>query len=1078
MSNPRPSPSDQAERDRFISEIGRNFSVIAPAGVGKTESLTRRIVALALQTDHARALEWLPQLVVVTYTKRAADEMQHRVRNALLEKSTDGEILAAFNRAFFGTIHSFCVKLLSQHGAVLGVPTSFEVLSRDTDLWRDFIQTLTGWQPPISTADWERLLAYVPIQTVLEMGRNFEPHRIAPVPFDGQPQADIEPILAFEATGNGKKNIELAKDLARHWVACEAQKNHLPLPGMPGTNKKLEAVWYPAFQEYRDWIALRLHTVARSLWEDFRKFRLERGRLTFDDQVQLASELFSHPETARKIRRKKYRVILDEAQDTDPLQFEVLLEMTRPPGATGRWLAQRDGEGPEPGRFCMVGDPQQSIYGQRADLSRYRFVDDKMVEADSGARVCFSVTFRCDQAVIDCVNEMFPRILNTQDNDVAFVPLQPRPGVWSGQVVRVPLDFPQDLRRRVEAGEKVTHSQKYEAQARAMAAWIRTTGLTGLRATRWSQVAILCPRKKWFAPYVRALRREGIDCQVQSESEIRGQSPAYAWMCALLMVMADPGNSFELTGVLREIFGISDEALAHFAEGNGGRFDITNPQPTPPGNEVAAVLDGLAGLRRRILRQPLREAVETLAGSVRLRERLARLPDGDGPGRDGETERLITLAGMAGARGKTLAEFAEQLRDGFFQTADTRRVQADAIQLITAQKAKGLQWEAVIVPFLWRGIRNVVNSEYPFLVPGVGPSGECLVLADSADNTPAVDALRKMRARREMQRLAYVAVTRARHTLVFVDDRAMGEKKGGAAPEDSWAAYLKCAGTEKVPGANEEAFLRLTTGEEGESRIQIPDSKGEKNEDSRFQVPDSKGERNEDSGFQIPDSKGESDELDLQEVREVSGQFVRKVSPHTLAVHSVPTREEPEVRAQFEEDWPYPAEENPGTQYGSWWHEFVEELDWQGNPAKWSEIFERQLVLSPDAARSRREWELLRTHLAGPTGLQTWLCGPGNVVHAELPFFWKVDDGRVVEGIMDMAVFDPARGRWLILDWKTNRAASGEGLREEYRGQIAAYVQALAEMTGLAVEAGLYATHLGQWIPYAEGDISPQTCRG
>ena len=80
----RPEPessADQAARERFVESIEENFSIIAPAGVGKTQSIVERIVTIA---RHKRACEWLPCLVVVTYTKRAADEMQQRARAEIL----------------------------------------------------------------------------------------------------------------------------------------------------------------------------------------------------------------------------------------------------------------------------------------------------------------------------------------------------------------------------------------------------------------------------------------------------------------------------------------------------------------------------------------------------------------------------------------------------------------------------------------------------------------------------------------------------------------------------------------------------------------------------------------------------------------------------------------------------------------------------------------------------------------------------------------------------------------------------------------------------------------------------------
>ena len=75
-------PIDQPNRERFVSELDKNFSVVAAAGSGKTRAITDRIVQIA-KSDHA--LDWLPQLVVVAFTNRAADEMQQRARAEVLQ---------------------------------------------------------------------------------------------------------------------------------------------------------------------------------------------------------------------------------------------------------------------------------------------------------------------------------------------------------------------------------------------------------------------------------------------------------------------------------------------------------------------------------------------------------------------------------------------------------------------------------------------------------------------------------------------------------------------------------------------------------------------------------------------------------------------------------------------------------------------------------------------------------------------------------------------------------------------------------------------------------------------------------
>src|SRR5881409_1696231 len=97
-------PRDESTRARFATELDCNFSVVASAGSGKTTAITQRVLSIARSPN---ATEILPRLVVVTFTNRAADEMQLRTRQALLdEEHLRQEVQTAFNRAFFGTIHS------------------------------------------------------------------------------------------------------------------------------------------------------------------------------------------------------------------------------------------------------------------------------------------------------------------------------------------------------------------------------------------------------------------------------------------------------------------------------------------------------------------------------------------------------------------------------------------------------------------------------------------------------------------------------------------------------------------------------------------------------------------------------------------------------------------------------------------------------------------------------------------------------------------------------------------------------------------------------------------------------------
>ncbi len=162
-------PSDHSERRRFAEEIDRNFSVVAAAGSGKTYAITERIVQIALSP---KAEEILPRLVVVTFTHRAADEMQQRTRHRILQAVRRPEIHTAFNRAFFGTIHSFCMKLLTNYGHYLGLPTTLDLVTDDEDLWEEFVQQHLHTGRNLSEQNRAALFRLAQARQLMELGRN------------------------------------------------------------------------------------------------------------------------------------------------------------------------------------------------------------------------------------------------------------------------------------------------------------------------------------------------------------------------------------------------------------------------------------------------------------------------------------------------------------------------------------------------------------------------------------------------------------------------------------------------------------------------------------------------------------------------------------------------------------------------------------------------------------------------------------------------------------------------------------------------------------------------------------------
>lgn len=1030
--------ADETARQRFAHELDRNFSVIASAGSGKTRAITDRIVEMA--KNRQGALEWLPQLVVVTYTNRAADEMQQRTRQQILEAGLPLETVEAFNRAFFGTIHAFCMKLLATHGHQLGLPAQLETITDDDDLWNEFVQRQTEIGRSLGTENRRLLLRLMQARQLMELARNQDHDFAAPASLGQCPECDFSKVEAALESPQAK-NIPKAKAQLKDWLRRWRETDEFaPWPLCATTAREFTAHWREAFRPLREWASACASCVAAEAQRDYREFRLARGAITYADQVALAVELLRLPEVAQRIRGKNYRVLLDEAQDTDPEQFLVLIEVARPIQAHGEWLRDRQSP-PRPGLFSMVGDFQQSIYRDPADLTHYRQLHRALVETGVAEELKFSVTFRLDRAQLDFVNDTFGKILNDTEGQVEFVEMNPRPEILPGQVVRLELGDDVDL--------ALPETQRARIEAKRVAEWLRDCGLAKLRARCWREVAILCPRKPWLRPLRDALLEQQIPVEVQSESDRQAEHPAYAWLTALLAIMVDPNANYEIVGVLREVFGISDDELGRFAQSDGYKFQIE--RKTAGRGVVVDALNLLTRLHGTLAHQPLFSAVREIVRMTQLRERLRTLPIEEFGNSLNELDKLLSGAAAAEARQESLADFALGLRRNFDKVRETEPAENDALQLITAHKAKGSEWDAVIIPFLAREARLGGNIRYPMVLAGEQP----FIAFDRTDRLDLEEELKRIQ-RQEMERLLYVALTRARHTLVFALDVDFFRGKRGV-HGDTQLKWLQADANE--PNAKGFAALpaKPTSCEKTASR--------HREREQEF-VPDTLNALRLETGW-----------VDIARQRAAS--IIRTVAPSQFAPEEgtagTPSTEEwieiePELRP--------PRIDNAATRYGVWWHEFAEQIRWRSEPAEWQRIFDHNVSASPDVARSKREWRLLQEQIESSDGLGR-LLHAACLVRTEMPFFWKIDGPgqngeKCLEGIVDLALFTQKGNEIFILDWKTNRVAADKTdiLRKIYRPQMAAYWQAISSLANALVSAAIYSTATGELIVYEQDELA------
>src|SRR5262249_4491718 len=217
---------------------------------------------------------------------------------------------------------------------------------------------------------------------------------------------------------------------------------------------------------------------------------------------------------------------------------------------------------------------------------------------------------------------------------------------------------------------------------------------------------------------------------------------------------------------------------------------------------VNSLLNVLARLRLTIAQQPLFSAVREIVRTTQLRERLRTLPVETFPELEMELDKLLSAAAAAEARGDSLADLARSLRANFNAIREPHAASTDAIQLITMHKAKGSEWQAVIVPFLTRKVWGA-TPRYPSLIQPY-PDEKPQLVFDRTDGDECKVAL-ELADRQEMERLLYVALTRARHTLVLTADPHFFVKANGSIHSHSQMKWLQADASEP----NEQHFAAL-----------------------------------------------------------------------------------------------------------------------------------------------------------------------------------------------------------------------------------------------------------------------------
>jgi exodeoxyribonuclease-5 len=519
----------------------------------------------------------------------------------------------------------------------------------------------------------------------------------------------------------------------------------------------------------------------RTVVTAFADYKRDAALLDFDDLLRLARDLLREHEPVRQALGQRYRhVLVDEFQDTDPLQAEILWRLCGEGDTDTLWPDRAL----RPGSLFCVGDPKQAIYRFRgADVGTYVTAREAIRRQHPQNILEVTANFRSLKPVLDWVNDRFRTPLSA-DGQPGFQDLSAMrgsDGVLPG-VVQLYVQMPDEpAADAAPAGEKKEARKKQQREAEAAAVAELCQHLIGSYRTRRKDdallrpgdIALLAPGGTELWRYERALEDRGIPVASQAGKGFFRRQEIQD-LIAITRCLADRRDTVALGALLRgPLVGLTEEELLDIvdalpvAEGHDGPTRLTLWTPLeqvthPVAGEVLGILQGFA--RRARSTTPfdlLAAAVEELRVRALVRQR----HPGGAERALANVDLFLEMARPYGVRG--LQSFAVDLRQRWEDRESQKEGRPDAeeqaVNLITMHSAKGLEWPVVILvntctqnnrsaPVLHDRNRDELHGR---LGPG-SPQGYTRLKEFEAEQSAQED-----------QRLLYVACTRAAEVLVL-----------------------------------------------------------------------------------------------------------------------------------------------------------------------------------------------------------------------------------------------------------------------------------------------------------------------
>jgi exodeoxyribonuclease V beta subunit len=709
---------------------GRGVTVIeASAGTGKTftlSTLVTRFVAAGVRLD---------EILAVTFTRMATGELRDRVRRRLVD------------------VHERVARSVWSGDPVAGDEVAAYLACGDP---AEVEKRLTRLSDAVASFD------AATIATT---------HSFCQVVLEGLGTAGDVAAGATLLEDPAELISDVVDDLYLRWALRHGPPPFSrPLAGEAAARAVAnpDAALSPPAGESAGGLLSRLAARAR---EEVARRLQERDLLTYDQLLARLAATLEDGEQARlacRRLRQRYRVVLiDEFQDTDPIQ----------------WKVMRTAFGGGEMTLVLVGDPKQAIYSFRgADVRAY------LEAAASRATLTLAQNWRADECLLDATAALlFP--LQFGDEQIQFRPVAARPDRRGSGIRGLPAAAPIRVRMVAanQAGIDITPARRL-LQKQSLVEWIArdvaadisraleikpdirgpASGPDGWRQLVPADIAVLTRTNRQSLAVRDALRVAGVPAVVSGLDSVFASPAARDWL-RLLEALQEPASRPRAVALaLTPFVGMDAYEMAGADE---NRWEAVHTRI----HSWAALLarKGIAGLYRFVTAsEGLPARVLAVSGAERYLTDLTHVAHLL------HSEATIGRSGAPSLR----AWLAQRIEESQTEQSDfeerSRRLDsdADAVQVLTVHRAKGLEFGVVYCPYLWDAA-NYGGWREPVIFHD--PDGVRTLDVGCAERDgpaqrrfQANQALALAEQRAEDLRLMYVALTRACHQVVLWWGRA------------------------------------------------------------------------------------------------------------------------------------------------------------------------------------------------------------------------------------------------------------------------------------------------------------------